>query len=166
MLIYHPAFDAYHCIFRMLFIADALANLEFAKLRILDFYLCFPAEIASVQLPQEHIEYKKIARAAKNIYRGPVSGFRTFRDMEAIQIVACRMLAISGLIDTERLEHGNIVRTPSELPPTLSDASRGIWRENSELVKYIIYKMSQIPLTGDGGLKQRTGLMEYRYDAA
>ena len=31
--------------------------------------------------------------------------------------------------------------------------------------KYIISRMIEMPLQGVGGLKQRTGLMEYRYDA-
>lgn len=166
MLIYHPAFDAYHCIFRMLSITSILPDLEFGKLRILDFYLCFPAEIAAIQLPKNHTGVKKIAKAAKNIYRGPVSGFRTFRDMEAIQIVGCRMLAISGLIDANRLEQGSVVRTSSDLPQTLSDAFKTAQQEHGELVNYITNEMSKIPLSGDGGLKQRTGLMEYRYDAA
>jgi len=45
MLIYHPAFDAYHCVYRMTMLTQKVKELEYSKLRILDFYLCFPAEI-------------------------------------------------------------------------------------------------------------------------
>ena len=85
MLIYHPAFDAYHCVFRMLVITSGCRVLEFNKLRIIDFYFCFPSEIAKVQLPQEHISIKKEARGIKNTYRGPVDKNRVFHDLESIQ---------------------------------------------------------------------------------
>lgn len=165
MLIYHPAFDAYHCVFRMLAITESLRHLEYSKLRILDFYLCFPAEVAVVQLPQEHIELKKLARAAKNDYRGPVSTQRTFRDLESIQFSAARLLAASKIFDCEQLELGTTLRTNLKLPEALQANISAIRTSNDTVVEYVLTKMGEIPLAGVGGLKQRTGLMEYRYDA-
>lgn len=49
----------------MLAITSEHRVLEFAKLRIIDFFLCFPAEVANVQLPQEHVEVKKLGVTAK-----------------------------------------------------------------------------------------------------
>jgi thiamine monophosphate synthase len=166
MLIYHPAFDAYHCVFRMLAITESLRQLEYSKLRILDFYLCFPAEVAAVQLPQDHIELKKVARAVKNDYRGPVSTHRTFRDLESIQFSAARLLAASKIFDSEQLELGTTLRTNLKLPEALQANISSIRTSKSTIIEYILTKMGDIPLTGLGGLKQRTGLMEYRYDAA
>lgn len=169
MLIYHPAFDAYHCVHRILVITNALSELELAKLRILDYYLCFPAEVASIQLPQEHTEIRKVARSIKNEYRGPVSSTRAFRDMEPIQYAAARLLAASGIFDPKELEMGNVLRTQAQLPeglpkpqpssPVNDDAS-------SVVLEYILTKFSKLPLAGPGGIKQRTGLMEHRYDVA
>ena len=47
MIIYNPAFDIYHCVYRMISILSNLVNekIEVDKLRILDFYMVFPGEI-------------------------------------------------------------------------------------------------------------------------
>jgi hypothetical protein len=169
VLIYHPAFDAYHCVFRMLVISGVLPILELAKLRILDYYMCFPAEVALIQLPQDHTEIRRIARAIKNEYRGPVSSHRTFRDMEPIQHAAARLLAASGVFDSRQLELGNVSRTSTPLPDDLLQAqalepvSSG---PATAVSNYVLHKLSVLPLSGVGGLKQRTGLMEHRYDVA
>lgn len=165
MLIYHPAFDAYHCAFRMLAITGENRVLEYSRLRILDFFLCFPAEVASVQLPQEFVEYKKLARDAFNQYRGPVSAAKTFRELEPIQAAAARLLALTGIFSIVELENGKIVRTGQVLPESVQF---GLSDESSfptPLERFVLTKMASIPLGGFGGLKQRTGLMEYRYDA-
>lgn len=168
MLIYHPAFDAYHCVFRMLVISGAVSSLELAKLRILDYYLCFPAEVATIQLPTDHAEIRKTARAAKNEYRGPVSAHRTFRDMEPIQHAAARMLAASGVFDSRQLELGIVSRTNKVLPAdllTFQALEPDTYSPTAALSNYVLHKLSSLPLAGVGGLKQRTGLMEHRYDA-
>lgn len=166
MLIYHPAYDAYHCIFRMLTITSQHRFLEYSKLRILDFYFCFPAEVALVQLPQEHIEVKKVARAAKNIYRGPISAQRVFRELEPIQRTAARLLSLSGVFShAEFEENGQIVRTGQILPKELVSSIGKSTEMLDAVQEFVVFKMAGIPLQGIGGLKQRTGLMEHRYDA-
>lgn len=170
MLIYHPAFDAYHSVFRMLVVSGAVPVLELSKLRILDYYMCFPAEVSGIKLPQSHSRIRKVARAIKNDYRGPLSALRTFRDMEPIQYSGARLLAASGFFDSRQLELGTVSRTERALPEDLvqaiqseSQKSAGSSR-NVEVRDYVLYKLSGLPLSGPGGLKQRTGLMEHRYD--
>jgi hypothetical protein len=166
MLIYHPAFDAYHCAFRMLAVTSQHHSLEFSKLRILDFYLCFPAEIASVELPQNLVGIKRFTKPEKNPYRGPVSRYRTFREMESIQSAASRLLALTGLFSPTALEAGNVVRTGQALSEELQHTVMSSTKDKNEVVDFVLSKFAEIPLHGAGGLKQRTGLMEYRYDAA
>lgn len=166
MLIYHPAYDAYHCVFRSILVTEYVKVVEVAKLRILDFFLCFPAEIQRVTLPREHKEAKKIAQGASNQYHGPVSMHQAFRDMEHIQLAAFRTLAASRLVAADEYETGLLRRTdvvvPEELRASLMKASD----ENRIVVEYIVKKLASIPLLGNNGLKHRTGLMEHRYDVA
>lgn len=164
MLIYHPAYDAYHCVFRMLAITGENRILEFAKLRILDLFLCFPAEVVAVQLPKEHSEMRKLARAVRNPYRGPVNLARAFRDLEPIQSAAARLLGLTGIFSITDLENGRVVRTGHEVPEDLKRLSDASSAFSSPLDRYIVSTMSEIPLGGVDGLKHRTGLMEYRYD--
>ncbi|WP_238913012.1 ABC-three component system middle component 5 [Achromobacter insolitus] len=164
MLIYHPAYDAYHCIFRSLLITGTLPTVEEAKLRILDFFLCFPAELQNVRLPVDHSGAKALAKSLKNVYHGPLSKQKAFRDMEHIQIAAFRTLAASGLLNAPELETGLIRRTGLPIPPELTSQLQNFFEKNKSLVNYLLTKLADIPLLGKDGLKHRTGLMEYRYD--
>ena len=164
MLIYHPAFDAYHCVFRMLLLTNSLKMIEYSKLRILDFYLCFPAEISKIELPKAMQSIRNVAKGARNKFRGPVSALRTFRDLEQIQNSAVRLLAASEIFDSKMLEEGIIIRSDRALPEELKRSTSTIQRQPNELTTFVLAELSKLELQGTGGLKQRTGLMEYRYD--
>ena len=164
MLIYHPAFDAYHCVYRMAMLTQKLNELEYSKLRILDFYLCFPAEIANIELPKDLQKIRAVARAASNKFRGPVSSLRTFHDLEQIQNSATRLLAASDVFDSKKLEEGIISRTSRALPTEFSKTMSVQLNQVGTLFEFVLTQLSALPLQGDGGLKQRSGLMEYRYD--
>ncbi|MFD1711896.1 hypothetical protein FVQ98_05940 [Ottowia sp. GY511] len=151
----------------MLVATNTLSELELAKLRILDYYLSFPAEVAHIQLPREYMRIKKVASSIKNEYRGPVNGRMAFRDMELIQNSAARLLAASEVFDPKRLESGIVLRTSKNLPDTLSELksnSPGSNEAHTEVLNFILDKLGKMQLTGPGGIKQRTGLMEHRYD--
>ena len=165
MLIYHPAFDAYHCVFRLLLITERLRSIELTKLRIVDFFYCFPAELNNVSLPAEHSGARALAKLAKNPYHGPVSVKRTFRDMEHLQHAAARFLAASQIFKHDLFEAGTIERTSVALPEKLLTAVSNVEADQDELHRYVLTNFSDIPLLGEKGLKHRTGLMEYRYDA-
>lgn len=164
MLIYHPAFDAYHCVYRMLMLTQKVNELEYAKLRILDFYLCFPAEIANIELPKDLQKIRAVAKVAINKFRGPVSSLRTFHDLEQIQNSATRLLAASDVFDSKKLDEGIISRTSQVLPTEFSKAMSIQLNQVGTLFDFVLTQLSALPLQGDGGLKQRSGLMEYRYD--
>lgn len=164
MLIYHPAFDAYHCVFRMLLLTNSLKKIEYSKLRILDFYLCFPAEIEKINLPRAMQSVRRVAKDASNKFRGPVSALRTFRDLEQIQNAAVRLLAASEVFDSTMLEEGIISRSNSALPEELERSISTMQSQPNKLTAFVLAELSTLELQGVGGLKQRTGLMEYRYD--
>lgn len=164
MLIYHPAFDAYHCVYRIAMLTAKVKELEYSKLRILDYYICFPAEIAKIELPKQLKSIRADARVVANRFRGPVSPIRTFHDLEQIQNSATRLLAASDVFDSKGLERGVIRRTSQALPTVFSKATAGPSNQHGTLIDFVITRLSKLPLHGNGGLKQRTGLMEYRYD--
>ena len=85
MLIYHPAYDAFHCVFRMLAIIETVPNIEVDKARVLDFYLLFPALMADIRLPVELAHARKLAKSVSNIYHDPLSKKNAFRDLRLIQ---------------------------------------------------------------------------------
>lgn len=164
MLIYHPAYDAYHCIFRMIALIDHVNEIEVDKARILDFYLIFPALISEIRMPHNYSGIKKEAKKYSNEYRNPISIIATFRDMYEIQMAAIRCLAATGLIEIEPLETGVIKRTDKPIPDGLLLSMRDFLNAKEDIHTFIISKLSQFHLTGKDGLKDRTNLMEFRYD--
>ena len=51
MIVYHQALDPYHCYFRFLFYIHTLksTNIEFEKIRLMDFYYLFPSFIKALK---------------------------------------------------------------------------------------------------------------------
>lgn len=164
MLIYHPAYDAYHCVFRSLLITESINSLEVERLRILDFFLSFPAEIRHIRLPREHSDAKKIAQKLTNEYRGPVNLKQAFRDMEQIQLAAYTTLAASGVFSATHLERDIVYRTDTTLTKDFQDILEKSKTSDRGALDYIINGLASLPLLGENGLKHRTGLMEHRYD--
>ena len=164
MLIYHPAYDAYHCVFRMLLIAEHVSGIEVEKARILDFYLIFPGMVKKIRLPDTLKELRTHAKTAGNVYRDPVSSTSTFMEMRHIQEAALKSIAASGLIDLERFAAGYVVRSKAPIPPSLAAKLKEFVMANSPMTAGVLDNLSQIPLLGNNGLKHRSELMEYRYD--
>ncbi|WP_087687706.1 ABC-three component system middle component 5 [Pandoraea sp. PE-S2R-1] len=166
MLIYHPAYDAYHCVFRMLAVAENVPELEVEKARLLDFYLLFPSAVSAVRLPPVLREARKAAKSFANEYHDPLSPATTFRELRHIQESALKCIAASGLIEVSRLEAGFVRRTEIPLPDELQLRVEEFLEQRQPLAQTILYGLSAIPLRGHDGLKHRTALMEYRYDVA
>lgn len=166
MLIYHPAFDAYHCVFRLLCILDRLTSTEQARIRILDYLLVFPGSVSEFSLPRAAARIKSSAKRQANVYRGPVNTKQAFRDMEHIQLAAIRTLTAAGLIDSVAIKSGRVTRTDMPLPLELTEAIRSSLTQDNDVIRYIFEDLADLPLTGENGLKHRSGLMEYRYDTA
>jgi hypothetical protein len=164
MLIYHPAFDAYHCVFRMLLLADQVLDLEIDKAKLLDFYILFPGMVKNIRLPDTLKNLRAQAKGATNLYRDPVSGISTFREMRHIQDAALKCIAASGLIDIARYEAGYVTRTQVPINPALKEKQNDFLKANPPIIADILVGLSSIPLLGNDGLKHRSQLMEHRYD--
>jgi hypothetical protein len=164
MLIYHPAFDAYHCVFRMLLLADKILDLETDKAKLLDFYILFPGMVKNMRLPDSLKNLRSQAKKAVNVYRDPVSEVSTFREMRHIQDAALKCIAASGLIDLERYEAGYVTRTQLPTNLVLKTMQENFLNSNQPIITEILTGLSSIPLLGNDGLKHRSQLMEHRYD--
>lgn len=165
MLIYHPAFDAYHAAFRMIAISERVQRLEIDKARILDFYLLFPFAISSIKLPDQLKGFRKEAKKLANPFHDPMDRRSTFRDMRYIQEVALKCIAAADVIRIQDFTSGHVVRSGVNLSKEMHHRVRGFLDEREPASTFVLEKLSTIDLLGAGGLKDRTGLMEYRYDA-
>ncbi len=168
MLIYHPAFDASHCAYRILKILNSLdinKSIEEDRIKIIDFYVVFPKKIGDIRFPKslKSSTIRKEIKLVNDIYRPCKNPFLISQKMAIIQNKIINNLMLQEYIEFSELKNGYV---------------RGLKFENLALSqslfeKYLSFNSEKIlldfflnqPLNGDDGLKARTALMEYRYDA-
>jgi hypothetical protein len=169
-LSYQAAFDPLHAIYRDLRIFDAigpLAPLFVDHLRILDFYLLFPFKISGIRLVPQHGKFRRLAKSYENTqpYGNQPESIQIFDRMKPMQIAALETLAEKQIIDAGELKIGKIARTDTSLPPALVERVRDANAAEQKLMEAIAALAREYELLGHNGLKDRTGLLEYRYDA-
>lgn len=164
MLVYHPLYDAYHCVFRILLIAEKLGSVPIDMVRLLDFYILFPARITKIRLPADLSYGRPLASRQFNPYHDVSNSQSVFRELTVIQDAALHCIVGAGLIDKTRFEEGIVSRTRDRLPEEIVRRLSAYREQRPEILDFILDKLSGVHIYGDDGLKDRTGLMEYRYD--
>lgn len=163
MLVYHPAFDIYNCAFRMLQLLSNMeeTEIELDKIRIWDFYLTFPNEARQITFPRELFELKKIFKnKVDNPYEDLIDPRRIAERMQQYQISALKYLASFRLIDSKLFSKNIVKRTDKEIPSELKTKIEDISNEKQNIIK-LVKGFNFLALRG---LKERTGLLEFRYD--
>jgi len=167
MLIYHPAFDLYHCVFRLLQIMEHMKrdDVEVDRLRIWDFYLTFPNEARKISFPMQLKELKRIFKSREsNPYEDLIDAKRILLRMKSYQVAALKCLASYQLIDTDLLGKGIVKRTTNEIPKEIKSKLTQLNTEQDNILKLVL-GFNELPLFGKAGLKDRTGLIDFKYDA-
>ena len=165
MLIYHPAFDIYHGVFRFLRLLRELpqSGTELERIRILDFYLLFPPLLRNVRFPAGTAQLKSYFSKLPDLYEQIDDPKALFGRLAPYQQAALDALAARNLIDPGALAEGKVVRTGTIIPLELETViSRR--NDNSKEIQFLTGPLSQVSLYGRMGLKNRTDLFEYRYD--
>lgn len=166
MLIYHPAFDIYNCVFRMLQLLTHMKQeeVELDRLRIWDFYLTFPNEARNISYPNTLSELKGIfKRKTPNPYEDLIDPKRIIERMKSFQLSALKCIASYGLIDSKLLAKNIVRRTDKEIPKELAEKFSELSIEKANIIKLVV-GFWELPLYGKFGLKDRTGLIEFKYD--
>lgn len=166
MLAYHPALDPYHAALRVLqLLAYHEGEYELDALRILDFFLVFPEEIGSIRLPRPAQSWRTRLRTPANPYWFEGDRLLAFAQMKAIQNTALSLLSAKGLIDPEKLRRGRVSLFPERVPEQILTLLRDKNAESATLLTFLVGVLGQLPVRGRDGLKDRSKLMEFRYDS-
>lgn len=168
MLIYSPAFDVSHCVFRILYILNILdetQKIEIEKIQIIDFYLVYPACIKDFKFPAELLETKALFNEINKEYRNPINSNETFKKISILQKKALMNIISQGYLDIEFYKKGFIKRTNKKFSYDLRvQLSHFTFYGNPKLPLILILTLLDISLNGTKGLKARSGLLEYRYE--
>lgn len=166
MIVYHHRNDVFHCIFRFLSIFSILDRdkIEFERLKIIDFYFAFPHLLASTTIPRSagSSKVKKFAQALNIPYENFPSNRILFSEMGSFQLQALDILRSKEILILEDgwLSAGEVF-SREEVMKLVTDSRFTSIPIFETLVKVFM----TCNLHGANGLKSKTGLMEYRYDA-
>jgi hypothetical protein len=165
MLIYHPALDPYHSAFRILHLLayDPKRYYDRRAICVLDFYAVFPQLIPTVRLPNQHARWRRLFSGRENPYWFNGDRRLVFGQMRPLQETALDLLYAQGLIDNLQYSDGFVQIVLDEFRRVnLSEPSPPA----GEVLEFLVTVLGTFPFHGVGGLKDRTGLLEYRYDTA
>lgn len=169
-LSYQPAFDPYHAIYRFLRLRQSVLSkrsLHRDHFRILDFYLLFPFRIDGIRLKQAHRRFRRLAKdfASSKPYGELPDDRLLLGRMDSLQGAALATMAGKELIDAKELEVGTVAATVQGIPTELSDRVKANNAAQQNLIDFLEVLASEYSLLGEDGLKDRTSLLEHRYDA-
>ena len=106
---------------------------------------------------------RTIVKKIENPYRH-ASGHSTFERMRPIFFASLSGLVAADLIDGDELKQGIVKLNDTEIPSKLAEAVSGFQTRQSQVGKFVLSDLINMPINGDEGLKHRSGLIEHRYD--
>lgn len=168
-LTYNEAFDPYHAAFRFFRLhlaCDISATLPFDTLRVLDFYLLFPFRLQAMKLLSSDTSWRKISKSYQDQapYGAMPDDSTIFARMEPFQRAAAASLVNSGHLASDAWNLNEIRFTTEMLPAAVTTRCIELNERMNDVVGILCEIKVRYPLGGSGGLKDRTGLLEYRYD--
>ncbi len=166
MILYHPAKDINHCIYRIVsLLINVDSDLSIDKLRLLDFYYSFPHLLKKIKpWPVDIKASKKIISKIPESYEKISNTSRLFFEVSSIQKVALATLHSKGVLEDEEYRNGRLILNVDELPKELLQAIDVDDFLKSEVFKVLSTDLMNTQWEGKKGLKSRTGLLEYKYD--
>lgn len=172
MIVYTQAFDLYHTIFRMLHFLNKFENetvIEIERIRIWDFYLLFPSKIHEIRLKQGESDIRKIRKEfikdSNNPYERITENRKIFEKIKPYQLAALNCIASYEIIDKSYLNQQRILIINKAILDKFVKNFEELTAKERNVVALMTSHFSQVSLFGNDGLKNRTNLIESKYDA-
>lgn len=169
-LTYNEAFDPYHAAFRFVRLRQGCqltGKTHFDMLRILDFYLLFPFRLQNMSFFSSDRSWRRISKTYEN--RKPYGGLpddaSIFSRMEPFQRAAVTSLVKARILSVDAWDNNQIEFLDADLPSDLLGRCAELNESMNDVVEILCALKERYPLLGRNGLKERTGLLEFRYDA-
>ena len=170
MLIYSPSYDIYHGAFRQLAILDSLqmVHIEFSRLRLYDYYLLFPKTVNSFTNTARSRKFITDISKLHNTYNNPIDHKRVFVQVERIQIASMLTLQSRKLIDVDS-KHDEYSITKQfeleELDDGMQEKLKAFQERNEPVLTFIKEILNTLNFYGKKGLKDRSNLLQAKYDS-
>ncbi|MDO8289209.1 MAG: hypothetical protein Q7T44_08330 [Parvibaculum sp.] len=139
---------------------------EVDKIRLFDFYLSAPYAIklfrtnSRKMLSERNSILNKLSR-----YDEIDNSKFLFYEAKILQITVLSYLSAKNIISTEEYKNNRVVINLSNSNPIIDDIKDKQKSIPMDVMNLIENELQDMPLLGNDGLKDRSNLLEYRYDA-
>ena len=169
-LTYNEAFDPYHATFRFLRLdlgCEFATKVHFDMFRILDFYLLFPFRIQNMALLSEDRAWRGISKKYDDMrpYGELPDDASVFSKMEPFQRAAATSLVAAGVLSKDAWDDNEIIFNSIDFPTSLKGRCHSLNASMQDVIEILCGIKDRYSLLGRNGLKDRSGLMEFRYDS-
>jgi len=171
MILYNNAFDLYHTIFRMLHLLSKIEEdkvIEIDRIRIWDYYLLFTNEIFNIKPRKNKKEYNQLLKELNikknNPYQQIYDQRKTLEKIKPYQLSALNCLASYNIIDKEYLLKEEVKINSFDLLKRYTQSTGDLSDREKNIIIIMTSFFRDISLIGNNGLKERSNLMESKYD--
>ncbi len=172
MIVYQQAFDLYHSVYRLIKLLayfDRNDYVEIERLRIWDYYLLYPNKMSQIKLKREEKDIKSIIRTyilkPENPYERILNDRKMFEKIKPYQMAAIKCLASYGIINMDYLILNRITIISKDLFDKYENDFKDLSAQEGNTIRLLTSHFYLMPLNGEDGLKERTNLLESKYDA-
>jgi hypothetical protein len=164
MIAYHPALDPYHTIVRLARLLNRTQKaIQWEALCIMDFYLVFPEDLHDFRCPQGTVGWRNEVARPPNRYWFSGDRMLIFQRMRLIQRTAVSAMVGSGLVSRDKLQQREVelISAPQGWDDLILRSKE---ETDARVLDFIVSVLAPLPLRGLNGLKDRSKLLEHRYD--
>lgn len=171
MLVYNQAFDVYHSVYRIINILSYFEgeDVEIDRLRIWDFYFLFPEKVYNIRFKREEKDIKNLLPTLvvkkDNPYNQLLDDRKMFEKIRPYQMNALKCLASYGLINSDYVISNRVNSISKDLLENMKSKFLEMSAREKNMMKLMTSHFYLMPMNGVNGLKYKTGLLEFKYDA-
>ena len=165
MILYNNAFDLYHTILSKI---EKDKVIEIDRIRIWDYYLLFTNEIFNIKPRKNKKEYNQLLKELNikknNPYQQIYDQRKTLEKIKPYQLSALNCLASYNIIDKEYLLKEEVKINSFDLLKRYTQSAGDLSDREKNIIIIMTSFFRDISLIGNNGLKERSNLMESKYD--
>jgi hypothetical protein len=119
-----------------------------------------------MRLFSQDTSWRKVSKSFEDRapYGAMPDDYIVFSHMEPFQRAAASSLVLSGHLAPDAWDQNEIRFTTEKIPDALRLRCSELNARMSDIIEILCQIRTRYPLAGRDGLKDRTGLLEYRYD--
>lgn len=150
-LAFEPAFDPFHCAFRLLRQAEMQADsaTKIERVKILDVFVAEPRRCSNIRVPPQLRKAAGRAAACQHPTYGSRPATSSFFDrMSPMQDAAIQTLVLHGLFDADAFDERHVLRTNFALNEDLKHRIEIANTNQQSLMSFLFRDLDSIPLDG------------------